>query len=171
MSHHCDLDLDDSKTIFSQDTLAHNDAHHTKLRCRQKVKWFRRYCLDKHWMKFWVFAVTLILNTTKQPVHKTLKLMMVYHETKFGSKRIRHSEDITETDIFFPPMGPATMNIANQFVFVMLQLRMTWAHTKFDYKKFCTSECMIWTNTNWTLNICCDLESLDHQHSNPKVSL
>ena len=45
--------------------------------------------------------------------------MMMYHETKFGSKRIRHSEDITETTIKKKKniMGPVTMNIANQFVF------------------------------------------------------
>lgn len=60
--------------------------------------------------------MTLTFNTTKQPVHKTLKLTMMYHETRFSSKRIRHSEDITETDIFIS-MGPATMNIATQFVF------------------------------------------------------
>ena len=70
MSPHYDLDLDDSKTIFLQSTLAHHNA------------------------KFG-------FNTAKQSFHKTLWLMMRYHQTKFGSTRIANSEDIiVETVIF-----------------------------------------------------------------------
>ena len=40
------------------------------------------------------FAVTLTLNTAIQFLQKTLWLMIMYHQAKFGSKRISSSEDI-----------------------------------------------------------------------------
>ena len=58
--------------------------------------------LDKHSSTFWSFAATLTLNTAIQFLRKTLWLMMIYHQTKFGSKRISNSEDIIEAVIFWP---------------------------------------------------------------------
>ena len=40
------------------------------------------------------FATTLTLNTAIQFLHKALRLMIMYHQTKFDSKRINISEDI-----------------------------------------------------------------------------
>lgn len=54
-------------------------------------KQFRRYHLDKHYLKFWTFPVTLTLNTEIQPFQNTVADNDV-HQIKFGSKRINSSE-------------------------------------------------------------------------------
>ena len=41
--------------------------------------------------------MTLTLKIAKQCFHMTLWLMMIYHNTKFGSKRLTRSEDIVCT--------------------------------------------------------------------------
>ena len=46
------------------------------------------------------FSVTLDLNITIPFLHKTFWLMILYYQTKFGSKRISGSADIVETVIF-----------------------------------------------------------------------
>ena len=48
--------------------------------CLQKCPPFRRYYLDKHSLKFALFAVTLILDTAIQSFCKTIQLMIVYHK-------------------------------------------------------------------------------------------
>ena len=71
------------------------------------AEWFRRYWADtirhpdKDPLTFGTFTVTLTLNTAVQFSHMTLWLMMMYHQTKFGCKRIRSQEDIVETIIFW----------------------------------------------------------------------
>ena len=52
---------------------------------------FRRYCLDKHSLTFWNFAMILTLNKAIQFVHETLWLIVMYYQTKFGSKRVSSS--------------------------------------------------------------------------------
>ena len=47
---------------------------------------FRRYHPDKHSQTFLTFAVTLTLNAVIKFSHKTLWLMMLYYQTKFGCK-------------------------------------------------------------------------------------
>ena len=47
-------------------------------------------------LTFWSSVVTLTLKTTIQFLHKTLRLMIMYHQTKFGSKRVSNSEDIVK---------------------------------------------------------------------------
>ena len=44
--------------------------------------------------------MTVTLNTAMQSFHKTLRIMMKYRQTKFGSNRISSSEDIVETITF-----------------------------------------------------------------------
>ena len=68
-------------------TPVHGDASSYKV-CLQKVKQFRGSCLDKHSMKFWTFHVTLTLNTSKQPFHKRIQFMTMYHQTKSDCKKI-----------------------------------------------------------------------------------
>ena len=48
----------------------------------------------------WTFAMTLTLTTANQYFHWTLWLMMFYHQTKFGCKRIG-SEAIAEAVMFW----------------------------------------------------------------------
>ena len=52
-------------------------------------------------LTFWHFAVTLTLNTATQFLHKTLWPIILYYQTKFGSKRISSSEDAVEIVIFW----------------------------------------------------------------------
>ena len=67
----------------------------------QKVKWFRKYWLEKHSLTFWVFAVTLTLNTAIQFLRKTLWLMIMYYQTTFGSKSISSSKHTVEIVTFW----------------------------------------------------------------------
>ena len=87
-SLHCDLDLDDSTLIFMKDTFAHTDASPyqvwwKKISCSENTIWTDSLTDS---LTFWSFAVTLALNTANQFLHKTLWLMMTYHETKSGCK-------------------------------------------------------------------------------------
>ena len=52
----------------------------------QNVLWFRRYHRDEHSPTFWTFAVTLTLDTVTQFLQRTLRLMMLYYQTKFDCK-------------------------------------------------------------------------------------
>ena len=91
MSLHCDHDLENSKPLFSQDTLAH-DADSSYQGWLQKIKQFRRNHPDKHSLKFRIFAVTLTLNTTKQS-NLSKRQSSLSHQTKSGNKGISISED------------------------------------------------------------------------------
>ena len=70
---HCDLDLEDSKTIFLEDNQAYNDASPYQV-WSKKVWRFERY-LDKRSIQFRNFAVTWTFNTKIQFLHKNLWLM------------------------------------------------------------------------------------------------
>ena len=85
-----DLDHEDGKTTFLHDTLAHDDVI-TIPSLATKGKY--------HSVKFSTFTMTLTLNIAKQSFCKTLWLLMMYHQTKFGCKRINGSEDIIENII------------------------------------------------------------------------
>ena len=61
----------------------------------------RKYHLDKHSLTFWTFTVTLIMNAVIPFFHKTLWLMMLYYQTKFGWKPTSRLEDTTEIVIFW----------------------------------------------------------------------
>ena len=95
MSLHCDLDLEDSKPIFSQDTLSHFDVPPYQV-WLQKVQQLRRHYPHEHLLKFWFFAVALALNTTKQS-NLLKRLSSLSHQKKFGCKRISSSKDIVES--------------------------------------------------------------------------
>ena len=83
MSPHCDIDLKDRKLIFSDDTLAHDDALQYQV-WLQKVQQSRRYGQGEISVKFLTFTVTVTLSTTQQNniFHKTTKIMMMCHQTK-----------------------------------------------------------------------------------------
>ena len=51
-------------------------------------------------MKILTLAVTLTLKTTINSFDKTLRLIMLYHQTKFGCKAISSSEDIIKPPYF-----------------------------------------------------------------------
>ena len=54
-----------------------------------------------HSLTFWTFAATLTFNTVIFFSHKTLWLMMMYHQAKLGCQRICRSEDIVKRVIFW----------------------------------------------------------------------
>ena len=65
MSPHYGPELEDSKTIFLHETLAHDDPLPYQV-WLQKVQQLRRYHPDEHSLEFLTFFVTLTLITTKQ---------------------------------------------------------------------------------------------------------
>ena len=85
------LDHEDSKPIFLQDALAHDNAwpYHVWW---QNVCWFRRYCLEKQSVIFW--TLNLAQQTSSS---QALWFMMVYHQTKFGCKQASSLEAIVDS--------------------------------------------------------------------------
>ena len=82
MSPHCDLELEDSKPDFLQDTLLHGDASPYQVRL-QKVQQLKRYHPDEHSLEFLTFPVTLTVTITDQSnfFDKTTQLMKMCHQT------------------------------------------------------------------------------------------
>ena len=74
--------------------------HHTKFN-KKNVLWFRKYHPGKHSLKLQTFTVTLTLNPVIPFFHRTLRLMMLYYQTKYGCKWSRSLEDTTEIVIFW----------------------------------------------------------------------
>ena len=66
-----------------------------------EVQQFSKYHLDKHSLTFWTFAVTVTLNTVIPFSHRTLRLMMLYYQTKFSCKPTSSLEDTTKIVIFW----------------------------------------------------------------------
>ena len=121
----------DSKTIFLQDTLTHDDAppYYVGLQTVQKIP-------SRHSTKFWIFAVTL--NIVKQSFHIIICFIM-YHQTIFGSKTISSS-------IILDSMSH--VKIANHIFGITPKLLKMYHHTKFGYKRLSGSKDLVWTN-NW----------------------
>ena len=57
--------------------------------------------ISKRSLTFWTFTLTLTLNAAIPFFHRTLQLMMLYYQTKFGSKLTSSLEDATELLIFW----------------------------------------------------------------------
>ena len=74
--------------------------HHTKF-VKKNVLWFKRHDPDRHSLTFWTFTVTLTLNVVIILFYRTLQLMMLCNQTKFGCKEISSLEDIVEIVIFW----------------------------------------------------------------------
>ena len=69
MSPHCDLELEDSKPDFLQDTLLHGDASPYQVRL-QKVQQLKRYHPDEHSLEFLTFPVTLTVTMALKTANK-----------------------------------------------------------------------------------------------------
>ena len=52
-------------------------------------------------LTFWTFTVTLTLNAVTPFLHRTLPLIMLYYQPKFGWKQTSSLEDTTEIVIFW----------------------------------------------------------------------
>ena len=79
--------------------------------------------------------------------HKTLWLMMMYHQTKLGSQGINSSENIVESYFDMNPHCDLDLKDSNKTNFCMtFWLMMLHHHTKYGNKMFCNSEDTIWTN-------------------------
>ena len=91
--------IEDSEPIFLHDTLAHNAALQYQVWYQNDLR-FRRYHPDKHSLTSWTFVMILTLNTVIQILHRTLWLMMLYYQCKFGCKQTSSLEDIEEIVIF-----------------------------------------------------------------------
>ena len=99
------------KLIFPQDTLTHDNSP-------QYQVWFLKKWLrgsgdtEQTWsdtprkyhqdiQTFWTFAMTLTLNAVIPLFTSTLWFMMMYYQTKFGSKLTSSLEDTTEIVVFW----------------------------------------------------------------------
>ena len=85
--------------------------------------------------------------------------MIMYHQTKFCSKRISKSEDTVETVIFwsYEPLLTVTLKIANKSFCMTLQPIMMHHNTEFGSKMCGGLENIIWLNIG-ILTLCCDLD-------------
>ena len=95
---HCDLDLECSNSIFSQDTLAYDDVSSDQVWLPRNQQ-FRRYS-RKSQFDHMSLSCDLSLEDSKQSFpHMTLWLMMLHYYTKFGNKMFCSSEDIIQKNI------------------------------------------------------------------------
>ena len=91
MSPHFDPELEESKPIFLHDTLAHDVASPYQVGYRWFSSWGDIVQMNIHWNSD--LSVTLTLTTRGiQSFHKTIHLMMMYHQTEFSCKRIGSSD-------------------------------------------------------------------------------
>ena len=65
------------------------------------VLWFRKYHQDKQSLLFRTFTVTLTVNTEIALFNRTLEIMMLYYQTKFGCKPTSRLEDTTQIVMFW----------------------------------------------------------------------
>ena len=65
------------------------------------VLWFRKYHPDKQSLLFRTFTVTLTVNTEIALFNRTLEIMMLYYQTKFGCKSTSRLEDTTQIVMFW----------------------------------------------------------------------
>ena len=75
--------------------------HHSKFGYRRFSSWGDIVQMNIHWnfLNFF-FYLDLDHNRAIQSFHKTIHLVMMYHQTKFSCKRISSSEDISEYHVF-----------------------------------------------------------------------
>ena len=144
MSPHCDPELEDSKPILLNDTFAHNVAspYHVWL---QKVQGMTRYRPDELSLEFWTSSVTLTVTTTVQSnfFHKTIHLMMMYHQTKFSCKRISSSDNIPKSHILIVLSLTVILTLTtteqSNFFHKTIHLMIMCHQTKFSCNKISSS--------------------------------
>ena len=114
--------------------------------------WFRKHHLDKHSLTYWTFAVTLTLNAVIPFFHRTLWLMVLYYQTKFGCKLTCSLEDTTEIVIvlLYKPL-PLPWHWTQWTNFSAWHSGLWCCITipRFGNEMFCGSEDIVWTNIHW----------------------
>ena len=134
ISPRCGLDIENSEPFFLRDTLVYDAAYPYQV-WRQNVLCFRRYCPDKYSLTFWTFSVTLTLNAVIPFSHRTLRLMMLYKQTKCDCKRTRSLQDRILKKSCFDYIGPRSdlgIEDSEPFFFRMThRLVIIRHHTKF----------------------------------------
>ena len=72
------------------------NGHQTKFGCKQ-TSTFKIYSRNSNILIKWVLLVTLTLKTANPSFSKTLWLMMIHRNTKFGYKRLSSTEGTVQT--------------------------------------------------------------------------
>ena len=87
-------------------------------------------------------------NRVIKSSHQTIQLMMMCHQTKFSCKRIRSSEDISESyfDYMILHCDPDLEDSIPIFLKDNLWLMMMYHSNKFGSKQFRGSAGTVWTN-------------------------
>ena len=111
------------------------------------------------------------LEETYQHFCKTLWLRTIYHQTKFGCKRLISSEEIVETVLFLIYMNlHCNLDLEDGHPVLCCWLRhsglimMMNHHTKFSYKRLSSSEDIIWTNWHYDFSIHHKLHYREHDN-------
>ena len=91
MSSCSDLDLEDSKTTFPQDTPAHNHASAYKF--GDKNVWQFRRSSGQSFIDILILCCDLGLEHSNPIFHRKLRLMVMYDKIQFGREQVRSSED------------------------------------------------------------------------------
>ena len=146
MSPHCDLEFENRKPIFLHDTLTDDEASPYQV-WLQKIQRFRIYCPDEQSLILWNFTVTSTLNAVIHFFARTLWLMMIYPNSKFGCKRINSSANTVKTVMcwsYETLPWPWPWRCANQSFCMTFRLTMMHHHIKFG-----ASEDIVRTNLHW----------------------
>ena len=151
MSPHCDHELEDSKPIFLHDT--------GPWWCIAIPNLVTDSSAVEDILSKWTFTGILNLscdlgldhNRAIQSFHKTIQLMLMYHQTKFSCKKINSSENILKSNIFMTSFLTVilTLKSANQSFWKIIRLVMMHHYTKFGSKRFCNSENITRANIHW----------------------
>ena len=139
--------------------------HHAKCGYRRYSSWGDIIQINIHWNPEHFCDLDLDHNKAIQSFHKTIRLMMMCHQTKISCKRNSNSENIPKSHNLTKLFLTVTLILktADQSFLKTIWLIMMHHHTKFGSKRLCNSENTIWTFTD-VLEFCCDL---DLEHNNP----
>ena len=85
---------------FSCMTLAHDDVLPFIVRFSS---WDGLIQMNSHWNLYLSCDFDLDHNRAIQPFYKTIQLVMMYHQTKFGYKQTSSLDDTVESHIFIRP--------------------------------------------------------------------
>ena len=92
-------------------------------------------------------------NRAIQSFHKTIKLVMMCHQTKFTCKKISSFEDILESYILIIWFFTVSLTTTTKSFWKTTWFMMMYHHTKFGSKRFSGSEDTAWTFIHWHFDI------------------
>ena len=132
-------ELEDSKSVFLHDTLAHDVASSLVT---------EGSAAEEIWSTLTFTGILNLFcdldldhNRAIRSFHKTIHLMIMYHQTKLSCKRISSSDNILKSHIFILSLTVTLiLKTANQSFWKTIWLIMMHHHTTFGGNRFSSSE-------------------------------